>query len=162
MPTNSKNWWKQARALFEKEELSQPEIMVTFEDEDDFEKTVAAILKVTRGELPEEVTAWQIEDAVSHTMPVADAVQSIIAGDIEPIHLPIEQIIYKKVELPAIGLFIAPLELVVDYRTGSAWDAKKAIALIHLLTLHNGEISSPWWQAEHPDADEILNEVVKE
>jgi hypothetical protein len=125
--------WERLAFLFDEDDGSLPELRIVGLSPAGLTRVVTALWE-RAAEPPAVDRLWH--DAHGVEAPVRDvahACELLVAGRIVPFHVPLEGIAVGAVALPALGAFVDPDEVVLDYRMGPDWNADVLAAFVVLL-----------------------------
>lgn len=95
---------------------------------------------------------WMKDSNASRPFEGANDAKLVIEGAAEAFHLVLDDIECNGHVIPALGVFIFPDELVLDYRMGPEWGPDEIHALLVVLSRLRGlggDVSATsWWGAE--------------
>ena len=125
--------WAELHALFDTDDGSLPEILITKLSKDGV-SAIFAYLQRNYHQIANSASFWSIEDQQEKLVAsVPNAATLVVQGRAEPFHFICQGLAYDGQAIPDLGVFVFANQINLDYQMGAEWNAMKLQALFGVL-----------------------------
>ena len=126
--------WNEVHELFDTDDGSLPEILVKYRRAEATAEGYGLLRSEAAPGSTEDATFWStVENDDRPVDSVQNAASLVLSSESEAFHVVLAGIRSGDTVIPALGVFVFPDELALDYRMGKAWGAAEVEGLFRLL-----------------------------